>query len=123
MTTPRFDKSKDYGQVTPADDGAHYWQNGHYFGLDNGYLRSDDAGVKGAVKAAPVAPAADEPHVGEEDKSVDLIAWAKKEKNYPFFSVKKAMEEAYPNSDTSTTKAIVAALIEAGSIGADEAKR
>lgn len=122
MTAPRLDKTKDHGQVTPPDEGAHFWQNGHYFGLDGVYLRSDDAGNKGAVKTAPVAPV-EQTHAEDEDKSVDLIAWAKKEKNYPFFSVKKAMEEAHPNSDTSTTKSIVAALIESGSIGADEAKR
>jgi hypothetical protein len=122
MTTPRFDESKDHGQIIPPDNGAHFYQNGHYFSVRGEYLRSD-AGIKGAVKSAPSDPIKVEVIPVNESEPVDLAAWAKKEKNYPFFTVRSAAEAAYPEADTSNTKAILALLIAEGVITAEEAIR
>jgi hypothetical protein len=119
MTEPRLDKSRDFGTIyPPLDDGARFEQDGSLFGHDGRFI-SGPARASGAAKSAPkpAVPAA------EPDEAVNLVAWAKGEKNYPFFKVKKATKQAFPDADVSNAKTILAALIAGFIVGEDEVKR
>jgi hypothetical protein len=121
MANPRLDKTRPHGSIhPPLEDGSFFEQDGAMFGHDGRFI-SGPARVKGAVVKAAPAPKEDEKP--EDDEAVDLVAWAKKEKNYAFFKVKAAMTEAFPTADVTNSKTIVAALVAASIVGEDEAIR
>lgn len=127
MTTPRLDRDDpSLGTISPPFNGAHFFLRGHYFGVQGEYLFSDGgASAGGKVEAAPVA-SSDTPEAKKEAKEpepVDLRAWAMKEKNYPFFAVKKAVSEQFPGVAVTNTESIVTALVEAGVVTELEAVR
>lgn len=116
--TPRFDRSKPYGEVIPA---GHFWQDGHYFDNEGNYLRSDGE----LPKAKPPAPEAiTEKPPAPEAAEIDLAAWAKGEKNYVFFSVVKAVKERFPEAKVGNKKAdVLAVLVTEGVVTEAEAVR
>ena len=140
MATPRFDKTRDHGTITPPWHGALYHQDGAYFAHDGEFLftDADQPGVaKTAGASAPAKQAANPTQEAGDANSeaegattpattmkpprtppapVDLAAWAKGETKYPFFAVKKAFAEALPEAKASTADEIRAALNEAGMI-------
>jgi len=124
MALPQLDKNRHFGTLCPPSD-AHFWQDGHYFGVDGRYLRSD-AGANGAVKAAlsasevKKAPVTDEGDKGEDE--IDLAGWARGEKKYGFFSVKAAVKALYPDADVGTAKSTKTALVDAGVVSHDDVK-
>jgi hypothetical protein len=128
MTKPRLDREDPaLGSISPPFNGAHFFLHGHYFGVQGDYLFSDEGASAGAKeKAAPVA-SSDTPEAKKvppaESEPVDLRAWAMKDKNYPFFAVKKAVSEQFPGAATTNTATIVAALVEAGVVTELEAVR
>lgn len=54
---------------------------------------------------------------------VDLVAWAKGEKQYQFFRVKAAAKERVPDIIDTNTKTIVDGLVKAGVVAAEDVKR
>lgn len=117
MKNPRLDRSRPFGTIHPAHHGAFYEQDGVLFDVEENAIGT---GATGAAKVAPsVSEAKENP---KPAGPVDLAAWAKGEK-YPFFAVKKATGEQFPDADTSNAKTIVAALIAAGIVTEDEATR
>lgn len=77
-----------------------------------------------AAAAASKSKPADE-GAGDADKgpAVDLIAWAKKEAEYPWFKVKAAAQEQYSGIIVTNTKSVVDGLVSRGALTADEVKR
>ena len=130
MAKPRLDRDDPaLGTISPPFDGAFYYLHGHYFDAHGDYLRSDP-GVKGdAGEAKAVAgntAASSSPEAKKDPAApveVDLRAWAMKEANYPFFQVKKAVKDRFPDADTTNTATTVEALIAAGVVEASEAQR
>lgn len=120
MSEPRLDKNRSFGTIHPPENGAYFDQDGCLFGHDGRFL-SGPARARGAAKSAPEpAPVRKEE---PEDEAVNLVAWARKEKNYPFFKVKEAMLKAFPGADVTNAKTIIAALIAKTIVGEDEAIR
>lgn len=118
---PRFNPNRPHGTIHPPTDGAWYEQDGMLFNKD-GKLVSDPSR---AAKSAP-AEAADEadkdvsnPPVAE----IDLAAWAKKEVNYPFFSVAKAAADQFPGSNPSNSQEVLELLVQNGVVTAEEVAR
>lgn len=144
---PTFDKSKDYGQITPFWHGAAYQQDGCYFSAQGEFLFRDGDDPEAAEKArasalaAPPAkqaaksakqpaqkvldtPKASAPETPEGDtesqpEAFDLAAWAKGDLKAPFFTVKKHMHKVYPEADVSSAAAIRTELVARGVIETD----
>jgi FtsZ-interacting cell division protein ZipA len=144
---PTFDKSKDYGQITPFWHGAAYQQDGCYFSAQGEFLFRDGDDPEAAEKArasalaAPPAkqaaksakqpaqkvldtPKASAPETQEGDtesqpEAFDLAAWASGEMKAPFFTVKKHMLLLDSEADVSSAAAIKAELVSRNVIKAD----
>lgn len=122
MTHPRLDmNAPGLGTIYPPFNGAQYVLNGHYYSAQGEYLFSDGeaapvAGEKaGAGSPAPAAPPeAKTPRTSVNPADVDLDAWYRGEAKYPFFAVKKAVQELLPEADVSNGTAIKEALRAAG---------
>lgn len=138
--TPRFDKSRPYGQISPPFKGAMFEQDGCYFSGSYEYMFGGPEAPKAApavkeprpaAKAKPAAPTPPgEPARSSEaarpvakPSGVDLAAWAKGEANYPFFSIKKAVQAERPEIILTNTRTIVDGLVAAGVVKAGEVKR
>jgi hypothetical protein len=112
-----FDKKASYGQVFGAP-GVAYDQNGQFYNYD--FLPVDLAGnlLKAApaptpaapVKAAaPVVPSVtDDPDADtpEDEKPIDLVAWANGSlPGLRFFNVKSAVKAAYGKTPNTADEA------------------
>jgi hypothetical protein len=125
--TPVFDRRREHGSITPPYHGAMFEQNGNYFAGDGRFLFGPD-GPQASAKQAE-APKAPEPQIANpgpaaaETDGIDLAAWAKREKNYPFFAVKKEVQAKFPQIDTKTASSIANGLAAAGVVAKSEVKR
>ncbi len=150
---PRFDKSRDFGTIVPPFDGATYEQDHCYFAADGTFLFSlgdinasvdqsageqppadkptneneGDGEPSGQPPVPPAPPQDGGPTIGQQTdtqpQSVDLVAWAKKEAQYPFYAIKKAVKDILPDADVASTATVIAALLAASIIAPDEALR
>ncbi len=147
--TQRLNQSRSFGTIhPPMPNGARFDQDGMLFDI-NGDLVDGQAQTSGAGKTAPKSAKPPKPQTnktaspqatlegaedGEEDSgesghddedTINLVAWAKNEKNYPFFNVKKAFKEGHPRADVNSMRArdIVKALIDEGLVDEKEATR
>lgn len=126
MTTPKLDRSKDFGTIWPPFEGALVEQGGHYFGSDDVYRFSmNENGQRydlgGKAPKAPAPPASRSPTANGQANKVDLAAWARGEAKYVFGKVKKAVTEAHPNIDVANARSIRQGLVAAGVVTAEEA--
>lgn len=150
MSTPRFDKNRPYGTVSPPWHKAQLHQDGCFFSAQGDFLfregeDPENAGETEVEASAPASPPAvpapqkaassaldkadpkppAPPEIAppanvEASGDVDLAAWAKGEIKYPFFAVKKAAAVILPDAPLGNAASIKIALIGAGIIGKDE---
>jgi hypothetical protein len=152
--TQRLNQGRSFGTIhPPMPNGARFEQDGMLFDID-GELVDGQAQTSGAGKTAPKSAKPPKPQTkktaspqatledaedGEEDNgendgdneahddpdAVDLKAWARGKKNYPFFAVKRAFKDGHPSADVSkaTAKSIVKALIDEGVVEEAEVER
>lgn len=121
MAKLSLNRDREYGEILPAGEyrGAHFTQDGHYFGQHGEYLFSDEGVTVGAAKAAPVAPS--KSSSGDEEEKINLRAWALGHQKAPFFKIKKEMRLAgYNDEDTANADTMIAALIRDGIISQNE---
>lgn len=57
------------------------------------------------------------------DDNINLVKWATREENYNFMQVKAKASDLFPDTELTDSASIVKAMIDAGMITEDEAKR
>lgn len=119
---PRFNPNRPHGTIHPPTDGAWIDQNGCLFDKDGNFLRRHGS------EPAKAAPAEDDDDDKPDDQKpqapeIDLAAWAKKEQNYPFFSVAKAAADQFPGSNPSNAQEVTELLVQNGVVTAEEVAR
>lgn len=150
MSNPRFDPNMPHGTIHPSYQGAQIQQGDHFFAGNGDFLfTAQSAGSKAgtvAQAAAPATPARmklaplkkaetpapapdpdetddiDTPEPADPD-AIDFTLWASGEKNYPWFKVKRAASEMFPDIDTKNKDALLDGLISLGAVNEDSVKR
>lgn len=139
--TLRLDRNRPFGEVLPS---GGFYQDGNYFDAHGEFVRSDNPvpapeppvpAPPAPTPAPPPAPALTpvqqpaEPPVPATDGAgsegtVDLVAWAKREVNYPNYRVVQAMKAAYPGDDFKGSRAgMIDLLVAKGVVAEGEAVR
>ena len=109
--TLRLNEDKPFGTIHPPTDGAYFEQDGKLFGHDK--LQLGKAGAdKGAAQSAPSSTS--EAKTETEFAPVDLAAWLRGEIKPPFYKVKEAAREQFPDIDTTNAGTIKARLVAEG---------